>query len=394
MKAVAPSRRPLTCISRDHINKSALKVLYRLRAKGHHGYLVGGCVRDLLLGRTPKDFDIATDATPNQIKRIFSNCRLIGRRFRLAHIHFGSEVLEVATFRALQNGSGKKGHKETVKSETGVVVRDNVFGTPEQDALRRDFTINALFYSISDFSIIDYAKALPDLEARLVRCIGDREAILRQHAHLAEASNARLYEEMLKIMSSGALHRALPLLRETGLHKVLFPLMDHWLDQGAGEAGHQHLLEACRFIDERKAADKVNTPALQYSLLFSAYHQEKIQGMVADGERFPHAVTEVLINHQQSLVPSILIPQRQLTEMIRITASQPAFLKNEETKAKKFKQMECFSDSFAYFRFLCDLHGENHENIPFWEALKVSPKSKRGRRRKRRPPDQQSAGQS
>jgi poly(A) polymerase len=141
-------------VSRANISPNALKVLYRLRDAGYQGHLVGGGVRDLLLGREPKDFDVATDARPEEIRRLFRNCRLIGRRFRLAHVMFGREVIEVATFRALQEGDD--GDARHVDAE-GRIVRDNVYGTLQEDAFRRDFTVNALYYNIADFSVIDYA---------------------------------------------------------------------------------------------------------------------------------------------------------------------------------------------------------------------------------------------
>ena len=172
-------------VSRDQFSEEALKVLYRLKNKGKRGYLAGGCVRDILLGRTPKDFDVATDATPNEVKRMFSNCRIIGRRFRLAHVNFhGGETIEVATFRALPPSADNVANKQ-VKKEDGLVTRDNEFGTPEEDALRRDFTVNALFYDISNFSIIDYAGGLKDIESRTLRCIGDPMNVIskiRAHA--------------------------------------------------------------------------------------------------------------------------------------------------------------------------------------------------------------------
>ena len=167
-------------ISRKQISPNALRTLYRLHDNGFIAYLVGGCVRDLLMERVPKDFDIATNATPSQIKRLFRNCRLIGRRFRLAHLHFQDEILEVSTFRASvpsvegdiaeTDGNSSPHH---LKDEDGMVLRDNVFGTPEEDALRRDFTINALAYNIADFSVIDYSTGLSDLQQRIIRPIGD-----------------------------------------------------------------------------------------------------------------------------------------------------------------------------------------------------------------------------
>ena len=207
------------CISRSNIDPDALKVLYRLAKAGHVAYLVGGSVRDLLLGRQPKDFDVGTDARPNEIRRLFRNCFLIGRRFRLAHIVFGRKVIETSTFRR---------QPDTVESENGLYqTEDNTFGTPEEDAKRRDFTVNGLFYDIKTFSVIDYVGGLKDLEKRLLRCIGDpnirfredpvrmmravkfasrlgftvdrasSKAILKHHADILNASAPRLCEEIL-----------------------------------------------------------------------------------------------------------------------------------------------------------------------------------------------------
>jgi poly(A) polymerase len=183
--------RPEHGISRKLMNQNALRILYRLKDNGYAGYLVGGCVRDLLLGREPKDFDVVTSATPNEVKRMFRNCRLIGRRFRLAHLHYGDEIIEVATFRSqaadepeteqaqetkpqgAKNPEHRQRHPRSLKDDDGMVLRDNVFGTPEEDAQRRDFTVNALLYNIVDFSIIDYTNGLADLNAGLIRTIGD-----------------------------------------------------------------------------------------------------------------------------------------------------------------------------------------------------------------------------
>jgi len=176
------------CVSRKKISKNAIKVLYRLNEAGYQAYLVGGGVRDILLGLQPKDFDVATDATPEEIRDLFRNCRLIGRRFRLAHILFGREVIEVATFRAGHEGAAQQSenipskqtkynrHKKDNLAQTsgqGMLVRDNVYGTLQDDAFRRDFTVNALYYTVKDFSVIDYAAGLQDLAERKLRLIGE-----------------------------------------------------------------------------------------------------------------------------------------------------------------------------------------------------------------------------
>src|SRR5438552_5365098 len=231
-------------ISRRDIDADALKVLYRLRQFDHLAYLVGGSVRDLLLGRRPKDFDIGTSAHPYQVKKLFRNCWIIGRRFRLAHVKFGQKVIEVATFRR-QVAAGEEVVADGVPAPDPstpegehLIHHDNTFGSPEEDAFRRDFTINALFYDIATFSIIDYVGGLEDLHERVVRSIGDPDVRLREdpvrmlraialsarldfgidpqlvdsirrHRHeIAKASPARMLEEYYKILRAGSSEKA------------------------------------------------------------------------------------------------------------------------------------------------------------------------------------------
>ena len=240
-------------ISRRDIDPDALKVLYRLRQFDHVAYLVGGSVRDLLLGRRPKDFDIGTSAHPYQVKKLFRNCWIIGRRFRLAHVKFGQKVIEVATFRRqLEPGEevvqdGVPAPDPTTPQGEQLIHRDNTFGTPEEDAFRRDFTINALFYDIATFSIIDYVGGLDDVRAGLVRAIGDPEVRFREDPvrmlravalaarldfaidppvldairllrhEIAKAAPPRLLEEYYKILRAGAAEKAFRTLAQLGL---------------------------------------------------------------------------------------------------------------------------------------------------------------------------------
>jgi len=262
----------------EQIDPDALRVVQRLLRYQHKAYLVGGCVRDLLLGRKPKDFDVATSATPNDIRRTFRNCRIIGRRFRLAHVFFGRKIIETATFRAnpraeedpieapadesgtngtsavAVDGNGGANGNGSAGSGSDLLIRhDNVFGTAEEDARRRDFTINGLFFDVQSAQVIDHVAGLPDLEARLVRTIGDPDVRFREDpvrilravkfaarcdltiepetfrfmmehkAELAKCAQARVTEEFYRLLRAGAARRSFELLMETGLLEYLLP---------------------------------------------------------------------------------------------------------------------------------------------------------------------------
>jgi len=270
------------CVSRKNIEPEALKVLYRLKNSGHLAYLVGGGVRDLLLGRQPKDFDISTDAHPQQVKKLFRNCFIIGRRFRLCHVRFGRKVVEVSTFRR---------QAEPEEGDT-LIRRDNTFGTPEEDAFRRDFTVNALFYEIATFSVIDYVGGIEDLEARLIRTIGDPgvrfredpvrmlravalaarlsftidrdsvEAIRALRGEILRASPPRLMEEFYKILRMGAARRTFELLHESGLLAYLLPEADDDIASGSGR-----LLGSLARLDDHRNAGLSPVEALTNPLL-------------------------------------------------------------------------------------------------------------------------------
>ena len=284
--------RPEHTISRHQIDADALKVLYRLHQHNYVAYLVGGSVRDLLLGRRPKDFDIGTSAHPYQVKKVFRNCWIIGRRFRLAHVRFGTKAIEVATFRRLVTAEEQQVADElaaekaageptpealpNAEHDTGahdrLIHRDNTFGTPEEDAFRRDFTVNALFYNIADFSIIDYTGGLRDLEARVIRCIGDpnerfREdpvrmtravamaarldftidppidaAITIHRAEIGRSAPPRLMEEFYKILRAGHAERAFRMMADRRLLEPIAPALQEaagpvlWRSLGALDA--------------------------------------------------------------------------------------------------------------------------------------------------------------
>ena len=293
-------------ISRQHIDQDALRVLYRLHQSDFAAYLVGGSVRDLLLGRKPKDFDIGTSAHPHQVKRLFRNCWIIGRRFRLAHIRYGQKTIEVATFRRLVSAAELAAPQAQLPPEDPADVegsaaakdlllhRDNTFGTPEEDAFRRDFTVNALFYDIGSFSIIDYTGGLEDLKSRIIRCIGDPSerfqedpvrmlravamaarldftidapidaAIARHRGEIARSAPARLIEELYKLLRTGAAERAFRMLAE---RRLLEPIARE-LQKGSGEELWQSLarLDAYRARFET-TPESLTNPVLLGSLL-------------------------------------------------------------------------------------------------------------------------------
>ena len=276
-------------MSRNQISPNALKVLYRLNKGGYEAYLVGGGVRDILLGEQPKDFDVATNATPEQIKALFRNCRLIGRRFRLAHILFGREIIEVATLRGHHQEEHQGGKAK--QDQSGMLLRDNVYGTKDEDAERRDFTVNALYYDISDYSITGYGGGLDDLEQGVLRMIGDPETRYREDPvrmlravrfatkldmhmspeteqplkvlapQLANIPAARLFEEYLKLFMSGKAEANYEMLRQYGLFEHLFPQTAELL-VGNTDGKEAQLFEmVCRNTDERIARDQRVTPA-------------------------------------------------------------------------------------------------------------------------------------
>src|SRR5690554_3798343 len=247
-------------VSRKDISEAALKVLYRLHNAGFQAYLVGGCVRYLLLGLHPKDFDVTTNATPEQIRKLFRNCRLVGRRFRLAHVVFGREIIEVATFRGHHDSADSDDSIKVGKQDAeGMLLRDNVYGSIEEDAQRRDFTINALYYNIADFSIVDFADGVKDIESGLIRMIGDpatryREDPVRMLRAVRFATKlnmrlddtvakpikelapllqnippARLFEEVLKLFTAGKALANFEMMVEYHLFQPLFPLLKTYL---------------------------------------------------------------------------------------------------------------------------------------------------------------------
>lgn len=383
-------------MSRQLISPNALKVLYRLNKGGFDAYLVGGGVRDILLGEKPKDFDIATNATPDEVKTLFRNCRLIGRRFRLAHIVFGREIIEVATFRGHHDSASEKEKgctKTSKQSEDGMLLRDNIYGTIDEDAERRDFTINALYYSSNDFNVLDFANGVKDIENKVIRLIGDPETRYREdpvrmlrairfatkldmviapetHKPITELSSlmanipaARMFEEFLKMFISGKAVANYKMLREYHLFKFFFPAVDQALDPQSNS--HNTLLEpfiiqAMANTDKRINNEQRVTPAFLFAamLWYSLQHyikQLNTNNQLTPQDAFFAALSEVMPEQQRS----ISIPKRFQGVMKDIWILQEKLARREGKKAFKTFEHPKFRAGYDFLLLRAQVETDN-----------------------------------
>jgi poly(A) polymerase len=384
-------------ISRKDISPNALRVLYRLREGGFAAYLVGGAVRDLLIGGHPKDFDVATDATPEQVKALFRNCRLIGRRFRLAHVIYGREIIEVATFRANEDdGSGSR-----EMGDEGRIHRDNVYGTIEDDAVRRDFTANALYYAIEDFSVRDYVGGFEDVQARMLRLIGDpearyredpvrmlrairlsakldfsiepaaAEAIPRLASLLSGAAPARLFDECLKMFMVGHAEKSFLALERHGLLPVLFGETAKALATNRSGALRATLLGALRNTDQRVAQDKPVTPAFLFAaLLWPAYCRELAVLQKAGVEPLAaqqRAADRVTLHQAER----IALPRRFSLPMQEIWLLQPRFAQRQRKRVLRLLSHPRFRAAFDFLELRAGGAPEVAEDLAFWRETQL-----------------------
>ena len=370
-------------IRRDALPHSARKVCEGLQHAGFSAYVVGGAVRDLLLGVTPKDFDVATDALPEQVHRIFRRSRLIGRRFKLVHVMFGAETIEVSTFRAGDSSN---------TDEHGRVLRDNVYGNREEDAARRDFTINAMYYDPANETILDFHDGLRDLRKKLVRIIGDPRARFREdpvrmlraarfaaklefsidpqtRAPIADMASlidnvpaARLFDEMLKLLLSGHAGPCVRELREAGLHHGLLPLLDVILEQPLGE---RFVMLALANTDERVRAEKPVSPAFLFAALLwhevlSAWKKEQAQGTKAVPAL--HLAMDAVIEMQTD---KLAIPRRFTTVMKEIWVLQPRFEQRSAKRPFALLANERFRAGYDFLALRC-ASGECPADLADW----------------------------
>jgi poly(A) polymerase len=416
-------------ISRSLIDPDALKVLTRLRQFDHIAYLVGGSVRDLLLGRRPKDFDIGTSAHPQDVKRLFRNCWIIGRRFRLVHVKFGNKTIEVATFRR-QLSEAEIAEQEAAAAEAAeaaaeepgrrdrpiVHPRDNTFGTPEEDAFRRDFTVNALFYDIATFSIIDYTGGIEDLKARVIRSIGDpnlrfeedpvrmlRAIVLaarldftvdppvvdaiRRHAPLiGKAAPARLLEEFYKILRSGAAERAFRQLAEVGLLEHLAPELIR--DRGNALWPYAAALDAYRHRFDHMPETLTNAVLLGTLLVPQGFSGARRLRRFEDGTE-PERDPPAMLGRMQ-------LPRRDVERLRQILSLQRRLL--DLSASPRARRALIHRGPFQEALTWLEIHGHNAEVLEHWKGFLEGtvlppvdegdrPRRRRRRgRRRRRPP--------
>jgi len=384
-------------VSRGQMSRNAVKVLNRINKGGYEAYLVGGGVRDLMLEREPKDFDVATDATPEEVKALFRNCRLIGRRFRLAHVHFGREIIEVATFRSGQDGT----KTDAKQSEQGMILRDNLYGTLEEDAWRRDFTINALYYNIADFSVVDYTGGVRDLEQGQIRMIGDpkqryhedpvrmlravrfavklgfqiekktEQPIFTLGNLLEQIPQARLYEEFLKMFQSGQALETFERLRHYDLFRYLFPMTDRMLDQQEGFP-HAFLIRALENTDRRVAENKPITPAfLIAALLWEGVRQRaessderhpESGARLPENVRLHHAGRDMLREQRKTLS----MPKRFAIMAQEIWELQTRFQRRKGRQAYRFMEHPRFRAAYDFLLLRAEVDEVDDDLARWW----------------------------
>ncbi|AKC31909.1 poly(A) polymerase [Candidatus Pantoea carbekii] len=334
-------------ISRRDISSNALKVLYRLNKSGYEAYLVGGSVRDLLLGKKPKDFDITTNATPEQMRKLFRNCRLVGRRFRLAHVMFGLEVIEVATFRGPHQYTNIANRNRCQCQKNGMLLRDNIFGSIEDDAQRRDLTINSLYYSISDFSVRDYVGGFQDLKTGIIRLIGDPEtryredpvrmlrvirfaAKLNMQIHIETAKPivnlvtllknippARLFEESLKLLQTGFGLNTYMMMREYQLFQPLFPILAQGFTTQGNSVMERLLIQVFKNTDIRINNQMNVNAAFLFAAMFWYPQLELAQRIVQKNSVSYHDASILAINEILDGVCKTLAIPKRITTLIR-----------------------------------------------------------------------------
>jgi poly(A) polymerase len=409
-------------ISRKNIDEEALKVLYRLHRHGFIAYLVGGGVRDLLLGRVPKDFDVATNAHPHEINALFKNSRIIGRRFRLVHVFFkGGKIIEVSTFRS-------QSEFEEIQTEKGEIIRTDSFGTPAEDALRRDITINGLFYNIADFSLIDYVGGMTDLERQVIRTIGDPDerlqqdpvrmiriirhaartgfsieeqtyqAILQYREEIKKCSPSRLRDEFLRELKEGVAKPSLHLMLQTGLLFSLFPDLERALGDRSlsREKTQEFFLSLFDLVDQLIKTDRPVSESILSALFITPFLRAVTpqHPFLEKREKYLYIMQTIRWAVHQILTP-FSFPRGTKEMACQILMAQSNLKKSIQKGVipKRLRMKKYFKEAVLLFGIEAQAKGERvprvlRNTVPF-DLLPWWPKElKRRRHRPRRSPQQ------
>ncbi len=375
--------RPEHCISRKNIDPDALKVLYRLASLGYTAYLVGGGVRDLLMGRKPKDFDIGTSAKPNEVKRAFRNCFLIGRRFRLAHVRFGEKVIETATFRRNSQSVG-----EIIERASEGPMEDNTFGSPQTDAYRRDFTVNGLFYNIKDFSVIDWVGGMKDIKKKVIRSIGNPairfqedpvrmmraikfssrlgfkierktlEAIKKHHKAILNASVPRVCEEVFRLFPYGHSEEAFKFMYEVGMLGDLLPELSKAIAKDGGK--RSSAFKYLRVLDEYEKM--MSERGFEVS---NAIRAAVLMAVMLKGENKDGASRKVM----QTMLSSLKIPKAIYFTATTLLESMKRLVVLPAKGKARFVHSPDFLDALDFNRIILRAEKRDESALNEWAKL-------------------------
>jgi poly(A) polymerase len=394
--------RPDHNVTRAEFSKSALKVLYRLNKAGYQAFLVGGSVRDAMLELHPKDFDVATDATPEEVKALFGNCRLIGRRFRLAHVRFGREIIEVATFRSAANNADDDHHRD----DEGRILRDNVYGSIDEDVWRRDFTCNSLYYNIADFSIWDYTGGFEHIRQKRIVLIGDPENRMREdpvrmlrairfaaklefeidddvitaidhHSHLlTNVPAARLFDEFLKLFQAGNAERTFDLLHDHGLFREMFPATDEELAEN--DDFMRFTRAALQNTDRRVREGKSVTPMFLLGVFLwwpvrKLAEIRRSEEKMSESQSLALAAYEIVAQQQRR----ISIPKRFTVPMREMLSLQPRFEFRRGKRAMKLLDHRRFRAAYDFMVLLSEVGLASSETARFWTDVQTQSAAER-----------------
>ncbi len=388
------------------LDPDAIKVVLRLHQHGHQAYLVGGCVRDLLLKRKPKDFDVATSAHPGEVRATFRNCRLIGRRFRLAHVYFkGGKIIEVSTFRA--NPLELDASPEEEPSENGngddlLITHDNVFGTAEQDARRRDFTINGLFYDVIEGRVIDYVRGRRDLDEQYIRTIGDPEIRMREDPvrilravrfasklgldiesrtyaamegaveDLPRCAPARLLEETFRLIRGGVAAPSIHLLSALDALKILLPPVDAYLRQ-YGREGERTFYAFAQALDRRVASGEPLDDAILMAALLVPISRAAPPPAESSEPGARPTVTQAIEDLLSSFVQTARLPRRIAERCRLLLLAQRTLTGERRRRSAAFRRHPLFHEAMTVFEISVEATGEFREALEAWKSGELPP---------------------